>query len=252
MEFRGVLERDAGDPHALAVGEPDQMGPERLLRLGGRGDIGIMVQAEGVPELAVFRDRPAHAPVGRPLDVADLAALDGAPPFAVAVDDAFAGDTHVFPLAGRDGGDHALAVLLEEQGLVRRKEDQGAALQVEVGPVFQHERARQPDSGRDDQVAAARLRQGVDGLPESVRIQCNAVSDAAEVLDGYGFIRDDRGFRLREGKRQVPVVLRPVAGPRGEREQDEKQEDRFFHRSNFLDAKILFFIFVPADRDKTR
>ena len=95
VELRGILQGHAFHADPLTVREADQMRPHPLLLLESACDIGEMLQLERIPEAAVVGDGTAHLEVFLPFHVADLAALDGPPPCAVAVDDPFAGDADV-------------------------------------------------------------------------------------------------------------------------------------------------------------
>ena len=188
VEFRGVLDGHARDKHARAVGETHQMGPHFLLIQIRRDQIGEMFQAMGIPERAVFGDGPAHLQEFLPLDIADLAAFDRAPPGAVAVDDARAGNAHVVALGG--GNARAYLSLLKEIPLVRRQQDDGTPLQMQVDAVFQHDGAGQENAFGNNQVAAALLRKGGDGLAESLGIGTDAIADTSVIQQGYGPVGD--------------------------------------------------------------
>ena len=163
-----------------------------------------MLEVEGVPELAAVGLAAAEPLVVVPLHVADLAALDGPPPLAVAVDDALAGDADVRAAAGLDAA-LDLAVVVEEFGLVGGEEDNGAALQVKVDAVLERDGARQPDSRRDDEMPAALLRQLAYGLGEGFRVGGDAVSDAAEIGQRDRQGRDGGLLRLRQLHRKILI-----------------------------------------------
>ena len=134
MELRGVLEGDALDEDALAVREADEVRPDLFLGLVGIGNVVEGLEVERIPEVALRGDGAAHAPEGVPFGVAHLRALHAAPPFAVSVDDAFARDADIRPLAGGDAR-HGLSVL-QVRSAVRREEDHRIPLQVQVDMVF--------------------------------------------------------------------------------------------------------------------
>ena len=175
VELRGILEGDALDVEgdaldedALAVREADEVRPDLLLRLVGIGNVVESLEVEGVPEVALLRDGAAHAPVGVPFRIAYLGALHAAPPFAVSVDDAFARDADIGPLAGGDAR-HGLAVL-EVRSPVGREQDRRIPLQMQVDVVFQGDGPGDVDAGRDDEMSASLLRQGADGLGKCLGI----------------------------------------------------------------------------------
>ena len=218
VELRGVLQGHARDADPLAVRKADQVRPQGFLGLGILRDVVVMLEPERVPQGTIFADGAAFLAEFLPLRVADLVALDGPPPGAVAVDDPFAGDAHVMPLGSVDAGPDGVAV--EEVFLVGGQEDDCAAFQVQVDAVLQADGPGQEDALRDVEMAAALLDQGIDGLGESLGIEGDSVRDAAVVQQGYGVIGDDGFFRCGHGR---------LGGQEGGKKGAEDGKEGTFH-----------------------
>lgn len=203
VELGRILDRDAADMDPLAGSEADQMGTQFLLAPGVVGDVPVMLQVIGIPQRAV--DRAAHLAEGVPFHVAYLAALDGPPPGAVAVDDALSGDGDVMPPGSRDARLHALAV--PEFVLVGRQEDDGAALQMQVDAILEHDGTGQVEAFGHDEMSASLLVQGGDRLLERLGVGGDAVGRPPEIRQADGRFGDDGLFK----------------GARADTEQQERQ-----------------------------
>ena len=187
VESWRVLDGHALDEHVLAFGEADEMGAYALRLLCVRCHVLKMFQSVGIPQRTVIRCRSALFAIHVPFHVAHLAAFHGAPPFAVAVDDATARDRDVAGAAGGDARCGALFALscrfvgFKVQRLVGSEHDDGVLLQMQVDVVLQPERCCQPHARPHVQMASALLGEGVDGLLNGVGAERQAVTDGSEV-----------------------------------------------------------------------
>ena len=126
---RGVLEDDALEEHVLTLDEADHDGAEEALVAvplflgGGLDDIhvgvllGVGIALRGYPVVGLGLETAGTGENGLPLGVGDLAALDGTPVLAVAVDDALTGNGDVLALYSRQGRLAAARVEALEGGL---------------------------------------------------------------------------------------------------------------------------------------
>ena len=191
MKFRRVLQGDALDEHILAVSDAYEMCAHALLGLVGVGDVGLMLQIKGVPQRTVLHDGSSHGHKLAPLGAADLATLDGAPPFAIAVDGAFACDADVLTLAGRDERGSAvflgsrLAVGLQMLASVGCGHDDGMALQMQVHVVFQRDEPSHIDAGRHHQMTSTFIINSADSLSEGFCVVSHTVAFATKVGDRH-------------------------------------------------------------------
>ena len=188
MELGCILNGNARHAYPLAVRKANQMGAHALLRAGIGRNVAVVLEVIGIPETAVLRHFPALFQEFLPLRVAHLAALDGPPPGAVPVNDAFAGDAHVVPLGSRNARPHG--PVLQVQGLVGREEDHGTPLQMQIHAVLQDNGAGEIQPFRHHQVTAALFVQGRYGLLERLCIEGLAVGHGAEIPDIHRMVRN--------------------------------------------------------------
>ena len=180
MEARGVLDGNAANPHPLAVGKADKMVAQLFLLLVPFYQVGEAGQVVRIPKGPAVGIGPTHTVIIFPLHVADLAALDGAPPFTVSVDNAFSADTHVFTLACTDAR-HSLFTVLGKERPVGRHQNHGILLKVQVDTALEHYGPSEPDTGRHHEMPSALLDQGLHSLGKSVGIKGYAITHAAKI-----------------------------------------------------------------------
>ena len=248
---RGILEGAVLQQDALAVAEGKQHGTEEgldfllvqgriLIIQRARGGARLRVALVREPGLAVLRNVTAALENRVPLVVGDLAALDLAPEFSAAVEDAAAGDGDVMRAGGVEGRHAAahvqpLEVRVDDgvQVLVRVEDDDGVLVHEKFDVTLQLDRAGAPNPGGNDEASPALLRELGDRRRESVRVERHAVADAAEVRQHDGAVGDGRKLHPGhiEGKSLIQsgkfVGLRPLAGD-GEG-QDGKEGKACFH-----------------------
>ena len=204
VEFGRILQGNSLNHNPFAIREPNQVGTQALLLPVGRRHVRKMLQVKGIPQASLLGDGAAHAQEIIPFRVAHLPAFDRPPPFAVPVDDALAGNAHIFPLAGGDARNHL--PVLEEGFLIGGEQNNRPAVQMQVDPAFQADGTGKPDARRDVQVPAALFFQGRKGLPERFRVQADAIRTSAEIHQGHACGGDLRGLRLRQVLIQVGII----------------------------------------------
>ena len=248
---RGVLEGAVLEQDALAFPEGDHHGAEEgldILLIQGRiriiegagGGAGGRIALVREPVPAVLRDDAAALQDILPFVVGDLGALDLAPVFAAAVEDAAAGDRDVGRAGGvqrRHAAPHVQALEIRPddgiQELVRVEHDDGVLVHVQLDMAFQFDGAGAPDAGGDDQASPAPAGEGVDGRLEPVRVHRHAVADGAEVGQEGGAVGDGRELHPGhvEGKALVQggvfIFLSTLAGDC--QDGQGKEEKACFH-----------------------
>ncbi len=257
---RRVLKGAVLDEDPLALPEGNHHGTEeRLDLLLVQGRVGIVEGAGGgaclriafvrIPDGSVLGDITAPLQDGLPLVLRDLPVLDLPPVFAAAVDDTAAGDGNVMRAGGVQRGQAAPHVQAFEirvddgvQVLVGVEDHDGILLHAQFDMALELDGTGAPDTGRDDELAAALLFQGGDGIGKGGRVQDDAVPHAPEI--GQGDRTGGDGRKLHpghvEGKSLVKgiefgTVFARTGGCKGDSSEDG---GKFVHRDRSIVVSV--------------
>ena len=210
MEARCVLDGHPADEHALAALDADHVLAQGFFAFRPVGDVADVLEVVREPQLAFVGLGAAELLEVFPFLVAQLGALGISPVFAVAVDDAAAGDADVGAFFRADAGQQALveALVREIRRFFLGEDDYRAFLHVQVDPAPEPDGAGEPDALRHDHVAA--VRQGLDGFVERGGAHRDPVAYCTELLDAYACVGNLRQRRLFQLYREVLIKGRDV------------------------------------------
>ena len=184
-----------------------------FLVIDGGYHIRGVLQMQWIPDVAFLIEGAAHLLKLIPFHVAHLASLYWAPPFAIAVNGAFARYGNVLALAGVDGWScsvfllSCLLICLDEVVLILREYDDGILLQMQVYVVLERDESCQIDAGWHIEVTATHLAQFANGFGKGLSVHRLSIAIAAAFQDAYLIVGDGRQDGLSHLNWQVLIIL---------------------------------------------